>query len=80
MLACLAAGVLSAAPGKATLTEGKTSMLTYDFSDPNPVANPNQTQYPYFRFDGYESVGKNKEWKTVVMENCTRIEERSFQE
>lgn len=69
MLACLAAGVLSAAPGKATLTEGKTSMLTYDFSDPNPVANPNQTQYPYFRFDGYESVGKNKEWKTVVMEN-----------
>ena len=48
MLACLAAGLLSAAPGKATLTEGKTSMLTYDFSDPNPVANPNQNQYPYF--------------------------------
>jgi tetratricopeptide (TPR) repeat protein len=69
MLACLAAGVLSAAPGKATLTEGKTSMLTYGFSDPNPVANPDLLQYPYFRFDGYESVGKNKEWKTVVLEN-----------
>ena len=69
MLAFLTAGFLSAAPGKATLTEGRTSMLTYDFSDPNPVANPDLLQYPYFRFDGYESVGKPKEWKTVVLEN-----------
>ena len=59
----------TASPQKATLTEGKTSMLTYGFSDPNPVANPDLLQYPYFRFDGYESVGKQKEWKTVVMEN-----------
>lgn len=59
----------SGAPGKATLTEGKTSMLTYGFSDPNPVANPDQLQYPYFRFDGYESVGTPREWKTVVLEN-----------
>lgn len=58
-----------AAPGKATLTEGKTTMLTYGFSDPNPIANPNLTQYPYFRFDGYEAVGTRKEWKTVVLEN-----------
>ena len=44
-------------------------MLTYGFSDPNPVANPDLQQYPYFRFDGYEAVGQQKEWKTVVMEN-----------
>ena len=69
ILACLTASFLGAAPGKAVLTEGKTSMLTYDFSDPNPVANPDLLQYPYFRFDAYESVGKQKEWKTVVMEN-----------
>ena len=62
-------GAISANPGKATLTEGKATMLTYGFSDPDPVANPNLQQYPYFRFDGYESVGKDKEWKTVVLEN-----------
>lgn len=56
-------------PRKAVLTEGKTSMLTYGYSDPNPVANPNLQQYPYFRFDGYESVGTPREWKTVVLEN-----------
>ena len=60
---------LSANSRKAVLTEGTTTMLTYGFSDPNPVANPDLLQYPYFRFDGYEAVGQNKEWKTVVLEN-----------
>jgi tetratricopeptide (TPR) repeat protein len=69
MLACVMAGALAAAPGKATLKEGKTTMLTYGFSDPDPVANPDLTQYPYFRFDGFESVGKDKEWTTVLLEN-----------
>lgn len=54
---------------KARLTEAATSMLTYGFSDPDPVANPGLKHYPYFRFDGYESVGRQKEWKTVVLEN-----------
>ena len=53
----------------ATISEGSTSMLTYGFSDPDPVANPDHLQYPYFRFDGYETVGKPKEWKTVTLEN-----------
>jgi len=65
----LVAGTLSANQRKATLTEGRTSMLTYGFSDPSPIANPNQLQYPYFRFDGYATKGSQKEWKTVVMEN-----------
>ncbi len=60
---------LSANSRKAVLTEGTTTMLTYGFSDPNPVANPDLLQYPYFRFDGYEAVGQNKEWKTVILEN-----------
>ena len=68
-VAAMTAGAVFAGPGKATLTEGKTSMLTYGFSDPNPVANPDLQQYPYYRFDGYEAVGKQKEWKTVVLEN-----------
>ena len=68
ILACCASG-LFAAPQKATLTEGKTSMLTYGFSDPDPVANPDHTQYPYFRFDGYEATGTPREWKTVTLEN-----------
>ena len=69
LILILVSGAMAAKPGKATLTEGKTTMLTYGFSDPDPVANPDLTQYPYFRFDGYEAVGKDKEWKTVVMEN-----------
>ena len=61
--------MVTATPGKAVLTEGQTSMLTYGFSDPDPVANPGQLQYPYFRFDAYDSAGKPREWKTVVLEN-----------
>ena len=53
----------------ATISEGSTSMLTYGFSDPDPVANPDHVQCPYFRFDGYEAGGKPKEWKTVTLEN-----------
>ncbi len=65
----LATTQLLAGPGKARLTEGMTSMLTYGFSDPDPVANPDALQYPYFRFDGYASQGSPKEWKTVTLEN-----------
>ena len=57
------------AAGQARLTEGWTSFLTYGFSDSDPVANPSLRQYPYFRFDGYEAVGQEREWKTVTLEN-----------
>ena len=69
LISLLVAGMVTATPGKAVLTEGQTSMLTYGFSDPDPVANPGQLQYPYFRFDAYDSAGKPREWKTVVLEN-----------
>ena len=68
MLSSLALSA-TAAPGKARLTEGKTTMQTYGFSDPNPVANPDLLQYPYFRFDGYAVKSEPKEWKPVVLEN-----------
>ena len=61
MLSSLALSA-TAAPGKARLTEGKTTMQTYGFSDPNPVANPDLLQYPYFRFDGYAVKSEPKEW------------------
>ena len=54
---------------KASITEGTTSMLTYDYSDPDPVAKPAQACYPYFRHDGYATEGKQKDWKSVVLEN-----------
>ena len=44
------------------------SMLTYSFSEPDPVAKMGNI-YPYFRFDGYSDKGINKEWKMVVLEN-----------
>ena len=69
LICCTVSVLAQNARHGATINESMTTMLTYGFSDPDPVANPNHLQYPYFRFDGYESVGKNKEWKTVVLEN-----------
>ncbi len=54
---------------KATLTEGTTKMSTYGFADPNPVANPSASFYPYWRFDQFDSKSQEKEWKSVILEN-----------
>ena len=42
---------------------------TYPFSDPSPVATPNNSYYPYFRFDGFSMQAQEKQWKMVVLEN-----------
>ncbi|WP_289005119.1 hypothetical protein [uncultured Parabacteroides sp.] len=42
------------------ITEKQVVMPTYPFSDPNPVAKPQNPYYPYFRFDGYTSHPVNK--------------------
>ena len=39
------------------------------FSDPSPVATPNNSYYPYFRFDGFSMQAQEKQWKMVVLEN-----------
>ncbi len=53
---------------KARIYEEQRTMLTYPFSQPDPVPNIGRI-YPYFRFDGYSSEGVEKEWKMVVLEN-----------
>ena len=55
--------------GEASVKEVKLTMPTYMFSDPNPVANPQNAYYPYFRFDGYSAKSTPKEWNVVEMEN-----------
>lgn len=54
---------------EATVSEELQTVKTYPFSDPDPVADPSDLFYPYFRFDGFASKGIDKEWKVVTMEN-----------
>jgi tetratricopeptide (TPR) repeat protein len=53
----------------ATITETVQTMKTYPFSDPDPVAQPANKSYPYFRFDGFATESQDRQWKVVVMEN-----------
>jgi len=54
---------------KATVKERIQEMSTYIFSDPDPVPNPDNLFYPYFRFDGFTDNKENKKWKIVELEN-----------
>lgn len=54
---------------KAVVTESQASMTTYGFGDPNLIANPTASFYPYWRFDQFDSKGVEKTWKTVTLEN-----------
>ena len=54
---------------KATVTETVETVKTYPFSDPDPVADPSDLFYPYFRFDGFSAKGTDRQWKVVSLEN-----------
>ncbi len=54
---------------KATVKEWIQEMGTYMFSDPDPVPNPDNLFYPYFRFDGFTDNKADRKWKTVELEN-----------
>ena len=54
---------------QATVSESIQTVKTYPFSDPDPVADPSDLFYPYFRFDGFAAKGVDKEWKVVALEN-----------
>lgn len=54
---------------QATVTETVETVKTYPFSDPNPVADPSDLFYPYFRFDGFSAKGTDRQWKVVSLEN-----------
>ena len=74
-LALIAAGRAPAfgaertAPGRATVTESELELMTYPFSDPNPVPATGEPRYPYFFFDGATTNGAPRRWKAVVLEN-----------
>lgn len=55
----------------AVVTESKQEILTYPFSDPNPVPvlSSNPKIYPYHTFDGYAHDAEPKEWTVVTLEN-----------
>lgn len=52
----------------AQISEKQIQLLTYPFSDPNPVPM-NWNIYPYYRIDGYSDKGVTQNWKMVEMEN-----------
>lgn len=54
---------------RAVVKETTQTLKTYPFSDPDPVANPSNSFYPYFRFDGFSAKGIDKQWKVVSLEN-----------
>jgi predicted Zn-dependent protease len=52
----------------AEIKETRKVFTTYNFSDPNPIAEMGKV-YPYYRFDGYTNTPAKKEWKIVELEN-----------
>jgi len=65
----------SVASGQGSLIKEETrSILTYPYSDPNPVPSLAinsmvSSFYPYFVFDGYTDKGIRKDWKVITLEN-----------
>lgn len=53
---------------QALIREAEREMITYPFSDPDPVARPGRI-YPYFRFDGFTSHSVKQVWKMIELEN-----------
>ncbi len=59
---------------KAHIKEELNSILTYPYSDPNPVpamavSSMASPFYPYYVFDGYTDAGINRDWKVVSLDN-----------
>ena len=73
MAVALLSGSCGLVGPRATITEEKRIIKTYPFGDPDPVPilarGRNSAIYPYFRFDGFSSEGRDQEWKAVRLEN-----------
>lgn len=54
---------------KATIKEQCVKMGTYEYGDPDPVAHPEKSFYPYYRHDQFSTEKSVREWKSVVLEN-----------
>jgi tetratricopeptide (TPR) repeat protein len=57
---------------KAKITVETRDILTYPYSDPNPVpilAERRDVIYPYHSFNGYSPKGEMKKWEVIKLEN-----------
>jgi tetratricopeptide (TPR) repeat protein len=57
---------------KATISEELRELVTYPFSDPNPLPILTEKSfkiYPYHSFDGYSVTSQIQKWKVVKLEN-----------
>ena len=61
LLAC------ATAPAQTAMVKD-TTLRTYPYSDPDPVARTSKI-YPYYRYHGFTSTGEDMTWKMVVLEN-----------
>ncbi|GHT54451.1 hypothetical protein AGMMS49982_19180 [Bacteroidia bacterium] len=61
--------LLASCRQQATVQEERLELVTYPFGDPDPVAHPGSSFYPYFKFEGYSHTGEPQTWNTVVLEN-----------
>ena len=57
-----------------TIKEEHRQIVTYPFSDPNPIPSVAINSmvspfYPYYVFDGYTDRSVNRDWKVVTLEN-----------
>jgi tetratricopeptide (TPR) repeat protein len=63
--------------GKTAVKAARQSVLTYPFSDPDPVPifargsmwGRGERLYPYFFFDGFAARGEARDWTVVTLEN-----------
>ncbi len=56
----------------ATITEESRELLTYPYSDPNPIpilSGDKYKIYPYHSFDGYSLTAQKQKWKVIKLEN-----------
>jgi len=53
----------------ASIKESVESFVTYPFSDPDPIPNPDRDYYPYFRYGGFTLDPVDQDWKVVTLEN-----------
>ena len=57
---------------KASITVESRDILTYPYSDPNPVpilAEGREEIFPYYSFSGYSLKGQMQKWKVIKLEN-----------
>src|SRR3990172_8828140 len=74
LMVSLGSGACGLDHSRATITEETRNIKTYPFGDPDPVPilarGRSAAIYPYFRFDGFSSEGRDQEWKVVRLENA----------